>query len=415
MTAAKKNMHYGWVIVIMCCLIMGVNIGIAFSCAGIFYSPVSESLGVKVGVFGLYMSIMYVASTVMLPAAGQLIEKFSARWLLTGCSAVMGLTYIAMAFFTQVWEFYVAAAVLGVTIAFLLYLSFPTLINRWFNKRVGLLMGVCAAASGVGGILLNPVGAWLITDFGWHVAYGIFGALILLVCSPLYGLLLRDRPEDKGLLPFGGEAAKTKAGTPAEGKTCREALRTPTFYALMLFSLLMMAVSTLNLFIPGFALSEGFDLEQASFAAAAVMVGVTLGKLALGHINDRNCLLGVLLTTLGGAIGIALLLITGAGLWPLIGGAFLFGWAYAGVMVQTAMLTRGMFGARDYARIYSFVSVALAIGGAVASGAWGFLVDAMSYRFIFILGTLALALCAVLGVWCLAASQKKIEKITVPD
>ena len=40
--------HYGYVIAFCCCLIMGVNIGLAMSCAGIFYNPASAELGVSV-------------------------------------------------------------------------------------------------------------------------------------------------------------------------------------------------------------------------------------------------------------------------------------------------------------------------------------------------------------------------------
>lgn len=92
----KAGRHYGFIIVACCCLMMGVNIGITFSCAGIFYKPVSSSLGVSVGEFGLYMSIMYIASTLILPIGGKMIERFSARWLLAGNSALMGLTLCAM-------------------------------------------------------------------------------------------------------------------------------------------------------------------------------------------------------------------------------------------------------------------------------------------------------------------------------
>ena len=120
-------MHYGFVIVVCCCLMMGINIGLSFSCAGIFYRPVSTDLGVSVGAFGIYMSLMYVASTLMLPLAGKLMERSSARRLLAGNSALMGLTFLAMSASTQVWQFYAAGCVLGVTVAFLLYLSFPTL------------------------------------------------------------------------------------------------------------------------------------------------------------------------------------------------------------------------------------------------------------------------------------------------
>lgn len=401
-------MHYGFVIVACCCLIMGVNIGLVFSCAGIFYKPVSSSIGTSVGAFGIYMSVLYIASTLFLPYAGKLIERKSARWLLSGSSALMGLVYVGMAFCTAVWEFYVAGAILGLCVAFLLYLSFPTLINRWFRTKVGLLMGVCAAASGVGGIIFNPIGAAVITRWGWQWAYAGFGLLVLLVVSPLLALFLRDYPADKGLLPYGegeqAEAGKGKAAA-AESIPLARAKRMPVFYGVFIFSFFMMAVSTLNLFIPDFATSLGFTLEQASFAASAVMFGVMLGKLVLGHINDRNCTAGVLVTTVGGIAGLWLMIEGSWGLGAILAGGFLFGWAYAGVMVQTAMLTRTVFGSADYARIYSYMSMALAAGGALASGGWGLIVDATSYAFIFFIGIAMLAVCAVIGLVALRGKK----------
>lgn len=405
------KMHYGFIIVACCCLMMGVNVGLSFSCAGIFYEPVSQAIGVSVGRFGLYMSIMYVASSLMLPLAGKMIERMSARLLFTGSCALMGLTYLAMAFFTNVWEFYVSGAVMGCTLAFLLYLSFPTLVNRWFRTKVGLLIGVCSAASGIGGMIFNPIAAWIITEWGWRMAYGCFAALLLLVVTPLLYIFLRDWPADKGLRAYGEEVAEAVAGVgiKGDGVEYSHAVKMPVFYSLIIFSFLMMGISTLNLFIPKYVTSMEFSLEQASYAASAAMAGVTLGKLVLGYINDRNCRLGVLVTTLGGTLGLLLMIFGSHALFLIFGGAFLFGWAYAGVTVQTAMLTREVFGSRSYARIYAMMSIALAVGGAVASGGWGLMADATSITAIFYTGAALLLLCAAIGVGALSTSRKTIS------
>lgn len=401
----KKHFHYGFVIVACCCLMMGVNIGLTFSCAGIFYRPVSESIGVSIGKFGIYMSVMYVASSLMLPLAGRMIERYSARMLFSVSALIMGLTFLAMALFTNVWEFYAAGAVLGATLSFLLYLSFPTMINRWFHSKVGFLIGVCSAASGIGGMLFNPVAGALITAYGWRVAYGVFAVIIIFVVTPLLYIFLRDWPADKGLLPYGAESkdndssSATAIKQPREGIAYEKAVKMPVFYFLIIFAFLMMGISTLNLFIPDYTTSLSFSLEQASLAAASAMGGVTLGKLVLGYINDLNCRAGVLVTTLGGAAGLIIMMLGGSHqLWPVLLGAFLFGWAYAGVTVQTAMLTREVFGNKSYARIYSIISIALAAGGAVASGGWGLLADATGFRCIFTTGAVLLALCAIIGI-----------------
>lgn len=397
--AVQPKRHYGFVILICCCLIMGVNIGLSFSCAGIMYEPVCQSIGVKVGEFGMYMSLMYVTSSLLLPWAGRMIERHSARLLLTLSSALMGAAFLAMAFFTNVWEFYGAGIALGVSVAFLLYLSFPVLINRWFRSRVGLLMGICAAASGVGGMLFNPLAGYIITNHGWRATYMVFAAIVLLIVTPLLGLLLRDRPADMGLLPYGKEEPRRQGAENRNADISYEsALKSPVLYIIVVFSFLMMAISTLNLFVPAFTQSLGYGIESAALAAASVMAGVTVGKLALGYINDRSCVAGVIVTTLGGAAGLLLMLAGEAGLWLICTGGFMFGWAYAGVMVQTAMLTRTVFGSRDYARIYAIVSIALAAGGAVASGGWGWIVEVSSCRTVFVIGAILLVVSAVAGL-----------------
>lgn len=407
---ARLSFHYGFVIVACCCLMMGINVALTFSCAGIFYRPVSSSLGVPVGEFGIYMSVMYVTSSLMLSIAGRMLERMSARWLFTTACGLMGMVFISMAFYTRVWEFYLAGGVLGVTLAFILYLSFPTLVNRWFHTRVGLMIGICSAASGIGGVLFNPVAGWMITNWGWRWAYGAFGIAILMVVTPLLALLLRDRPGDIGVLPFGrkegGEEQMPEVAPQVEGESYTEASKRPVFYAVIFFCFLMMGISTLNLFIPGYVTDHGFSLEEASLTAAAVMAGVTLGKLALGWINDRNCMSGVLVSTGAGMVGLAGILAGVGSLAIIMGGAFLFGWAYAGVTVQTAMLTRKVFGPRDYAQIYAVMSIGLAAGGALASGGWGLLADATSTSFIFIVGIGSLLVCLAVGAGCLIAGRK---------
>lgn len=398
-----RRFHYGYVIVFCCCLIMGVIIGLVMSCAGIFYGPVSTELGVSVGDFGLYMTFVYALSFLTLSVAGKLLDAYSARWLLSLSAAAVGAVYMAMSQFNVVWHFYVAGAVIGIAFSFLLYLSYPVLINRWFNTRVGFFIGLCSAASGVGGALFNPLGGYLIQAHGWRTTYLVFGGVILLVVTPLLGLLLRNRPSDMGLKPFGDEAAESEAAK--TGMDYAVAIKTPVFYALMLFALMMIAVSTLNLFLPSYITSVGYSVEQSAVVASTIMLGVTIGKVALGYVNDRSSLAGVLASTGLGILGLVCLLLGESAMALMVAGGFLFGWAYAGVTVETALLVRTVFGSKDYSQIFSNVSIALALGGAVMAGGWGYLADVLDFKWILSTGIVLLALSMVIGVHGLRTSR----------
>lgn len=402
--ANSSKFHYGYVIVVCCCLIMGVNIGLVMSSAGIFYTPVSSELGVSVGDFGLYMTFVYAFSFLMLSIAGKLMDKYSARWLLTISTAVVGIVYLAMSEFNAVWQFYFAGAMIGIALSFLLYLSYPILINRWFNARVGFFIGLCSAASGIGGVLFNPLGGYLIETYGWRNTYLIFGIIILVVVTPLLGLLLRNYPSEKGLKPFGEKAESVEA--PKTGMDYSIAIKSPVFYALMVFAFLMIAVSTLNLFLPAYVTSVGFSVEQSAFVASAIMLGVTIGKVALGFINDKSSLAGVITSTGVGILGFVFLLLGNEGIIWMTTGGFLFGWAYAGVTVETALLVRSVFGTKDYSQIFSNISIALALGGAIMAGGWGYLADYINFKFILITGIVLLVVSGIIGSYAVRVSRK---------
>lgn len=411
----NSRFHYGYVIVGCCFLIMLVIVGLVMSCAGIFYKPVSEELGIDVGRFGVYMSLNFLFSTLTLSFAGRLMERYSARAILTLCSAVIAVTFMAMSQFSSVWEFYVAGAVFGIMLAFLLYLGFPTLLNRWFKTRMGVFIGICSAGSGIGGVLFNPLAGFLIAEYGWRTTYLLFGMVILAIVTPVLGIFLRNYPKDKGLVAYGATtlsdddnvAKKAKAAnSPEDGVEYARAVRMPIFYGLVIFAFLMNATATLNVFVPTYIQETGFSIGQASFVASAVMVGVTVGKVLLGMINDRSTLWGVLTTAGLGMSGLGLLLVGHAGIWLSVLGGFLFGWAYAGVNVQTPMLVRSVFGNRNYAQIYSNVSMAIAVGGAIAAGGWGLLADSTSYGFILMAGIVLLFMSGGIGVYALRGYNK---------
>ncbi len=407
MATTSNKPHYGYVIVACCCLIMGIVVGLVMSCAGIFYGPVSTDLHIETAAFGMYMSFNFLAASLILPAAGKLIERYSARWLLASSSALAGLTLIAMSTFRHVTSFWIAGAVLGISMSFLMYLSFPTMIHRWFSHRVGFFIGICSAASGIGGIIFNPIGTYLIVNYGWRTAYCTFGLIILLAVTPLLGIFLRNSPKDKGLQPYGyGLKDKKKEASIAEqGITASKAIRMPVFYALFFFAFLIMAISTLNLFIPKYVCSLGFSPMEASLAASSVMAGVTVGKIALGHINDRSNTWGVIATASGGFLGLLLLLIGQTGFAAVIAGSFLFGWEYAGTTVQTPILVRTVFGGKHYSEIYSRISIALAAGGAISAGAWGIIALKTSFYFTLSLGMGLLLITAVLGIYPLHSKK----------
>ena len=392
----KFPFHYGYIVAACCTLVTMFNIGLVLSCAGIFFVPISAELNEPIGNVALMLSFNLIFSSIMLSFSGKILEFFGARLMMTLSSIVMGVCLIAMSKFDALWHFYVAGAIFGVTFTFLMYLSFPTIIPRWFNKNVGLMIGIAAAGSSIGGAIFNPICGWLITNYGWRTTYLIFGLIILLIISPILGVFLRNKPSDVGLRPY-GESNISARKISNDGYEYRAVLKMPIFYGLFMFAFLMSATASVFHFIPKYAATLNFSLEQASLAAAAAMIGSTIGKVGLGIINDKSIKLGVIATIGLGIFGLALMFFAKSELSILIGGGFLFGWAYAGVFVQTPLLVRAVFGGKSYSQIYSNISIGLTVSAAVAMAAWGFLAENIGYGAVFAVGIILLGICGALG------------------
>ncbi len=399
----KFPFHYGYVVAACCTLVTMFNIGLVLSCAGIFFVPISAEIGEPVSKVALMLSFNLIFSSIMLSFSGKVLEKFGARLMMTLSSIAMGACLLAMSQFNALWQFYTAGAIFGVTFTFLMYLSFPTLIPRWFRKKTGLMIGIAAAGSSIGGALFNPICGWLINSFGWRMTYIIFGLIILLIISPVLGIFLRNKPADVGLRPY-GESAISARQIKSTGPEYRAVLKMPVFYGLFAFAFLMSATASVFHFLPKYAATLNFTLEQASLVAAAAMIGSTIGKVGLGWINDWSLKLGLAATLGLGILGLALMFIGGSGLTILIAGGFLFGWAYAGVFVQTPLLVRAVFGSRSYSQIYSNISIAFTVSAALAIGAWGFLAEVGGYELLFVAAIILLAICGGLGFTALKKS-----------
>jgi MFS family permease len=378
--------HYAYMIVAACCAISIAPVTFTFSCAGIFFNPVSQALGVGKGAFAIYLSVAMVAATLTLLVAGKIFAKYAAPKILAVNVIIVAAAFAAMSTFTSVYQFYVAGAFLGVAMAFLLYLMVPTMINRWFKTRVGFFMGLCSAFTGIGGVLFNPFGGYMIANYGWRAGYLSFAVLTLVIALP-FALLMRSHPADKGLKPYGdtGEAAQGGASAQVAGVTYGAALTSGAFYLSLIFSFLVAFNTNINFYLPSYATSLGMSITLGATVASASMFGNMIGKVLLGAINDKSVFGGLSVAMGAGFVGLGLMVfLAQVGTWVVLAGGFLYGISYAGVSVQTPLTMKKIFGNRDYSQIYANIAMAASLSSAIGSSAWGFFLDATkSYTMSF--------------------------------
>jgi len=380
MTLRGKKIHRAWTILVGCCLLQGGSLGLIQNCRGIFYVPVILDLGFGMGAFSFYMLFFGVCSCLVLPFVGKLFEKADSRLLLGGASLVFSASVFVMGFFRSLPAFYIAGAFQGFAAAFLMYYPAPYILGRWFRKKTGLAVGISAAFAGIVGVVGNPWGAAVLERFGWRNGYFIFGIVSFLMMFPVSVFLLRSRPEEIGLRPYGAETPDgAAAAAPPSGLSAREARHTVSFRVLILAGLFAAATVAYYAHLSPLGIYAGYGVSFSALMVSWCMVGNMISKILLGHMYDRLGL-GVALAagTAVTAAGFLLLLVDSPAVR--IPGAFLFGFSMAMSSVMIAISIKDIYGPRAYGELLSYSSMASSLGTSAHMCLIGFIVDAMGQR-----------------------------------
>jgi MFS family permease len=331
------------------------------------------------------MTVYSYVMLIWLPIVGRLFNRVDARILFGagGISIVAGVALLGM--WTEVWQIYISGVLWGLGGPMIFLVGPSYLINNWFApKQAGKFLGIASAFTGVGAFVWSPTFAGLILSQGYQTALFIeAGLAAVLILIPSF-FLFRNRPEDVGLQPFGIEKENTTEDKPkAEGVSDVFALKTVALYAIIVAAGLISLgggyksgmPTAIQSTIPNFAQLAADD--PAKIAAtmlgatmiSAAAVGNVVGKITMGFLSDklgiRNTMIffGALCT-----VGFALTgTMLGVNQIPMLIAGFCIGTADAMMSVGLPLMTRQCFGTRDYAKIYSYINMPIAVLGGLGS------------------------------------------------
>ena len=142
----------------------------------------------------LAFSLALLMEGVLAIVIGRLIEAGRARAVMCVGSLLAGASFILNSLVQNQWQLYVVWIAVGVAMSGTLYQpAFSVLIRRYpadFRRAIITLTFLGGLASTV----FIPLGAWLISAFGWRNAVIVLGALHLLICLPIHAYWLRGEP-----------------------------------------------------------------------------------------------------------------------------------------------------------------------------------------------------------------------------
>lgn len=413
-------------------VIYGVAIGGVYYIAGPLVAAIltDRSLGWSfTTISGVFTVRAFLG--ILSPIVGLAVARFGARRvIIIGgiCTAVF--TALTGAVVTPLLFYLIFGLALAVADGFMGYLPVFNTIQQWFVKRRALMIGIVAAAGGVGGFVFAPFAQFLIQSVGgWRPAMVILGAAILVLGVLPAVLWVRNKPEDVGELPDGAVAEETvgaeeiiKERDEQEIKirqwSLGEALRSYQIWLLMLvFGAEAWALGVFAADQVVYLSSIHINALQAATALGATgLVAAAVGIL-IGPVSDRfgpyyMLILATVLETIG-----AILLLNAQSLVSVYFYVILFGAGY-GILVPTIPSCIGAYyGRKNYALIYGWASIVVILMAGIGPLLTGYLVDANNGSFVLsfqiIIGLLLVSVVmAILARPPAASKQASVATVT---
>lgn len=382
---------------------------------GVMIEPLQDEFGWSRGTISAAVSINLVLFGLTAPFAAALMLRFSIRRVVAVALLLVAAGSGLTVFMTASWQLLLCWGVLVGLGTGSMALTFVAMVTgSWFVARRGLVTGILTAAGAAGQLIFLPVLANVTKSHGWRSA-----ALIVTVAAvavvPLVLTLLRDRPSDVGLRPYGApdDAPLAPAIAPQAGGAARRALtelgraaRTPAFW--FLAAGFAICGATTNGLIGTHLIPAAHDhgMPETTAAGLLALVGIfdIVGTIFSGWLTDRfgpRVLLVVYYTLRGVSLLLLPTVLGDAVHLGMIGFIVFYGLDWVATVPPTIALCRAHFG-ESGPIVFGWVFASHQIGAAVAASAAGILRDvrgdyALAWTSAGVLALLAAAFSARVG------------------
>jgi MFS family permease len=293
---ARRNIHYGWVMVGVTFLTALVSAG-AVGAPGVFIVPLQKEFGWSTAQISSALSIRFVLFGLMAPFAAALMNRYGLRNVTLAALLTVVLALVVSLAMTQVWQLILLwGVVVGIGTGMTALVLGATIAARWFNARRGLVVGILTASAATGQLVFLPLLAHLTEVMGWRTALGLMCGMLGVAAFAVL-MVMRDRPGDLGLRPFGDDGkqplpalAPNNAPIMAAALgTLRDASKTRVFW--ILFATFFICGASTNGLIQvhliPMCLDFGIPQVQAAGLLAAMGIFDFVGTIASGWLSDR--------------------------------------------------------------------------------------------------------------------------------
>src|ERR1700756_5087656 len=292
----RRNIHYGWVMVGVTFFAALVSAG-TVGAPGVFIVPLQHEFGWSTAEISSALSIRFILFGLMAPFAAALLNRYGLRNVTLTAQLIVVTALVLSLGMTEVWQLVALwGVVIGIGTGMTALVLGATIATRWFVARRGLVVGIMTASVATGQLVFLPLLASLTERFGWRTALALI-CIMLGVAAFAVLLIMRDRPSDVGLRPFGDTGTEPLPAPPpntapimaAALGTLRDASKKRVFW--ILFGTFFVCGASTNglvqVHLIPMCLDFGIPQVQAASLLAAMGIFDFFGTIMSGWLSDR--------------------------------------------------------------------------------------------------------------------------------
>src|SRR5438552_238861 len=240
------------------------------------------------------VSLGGVLAAISAPLIGPLLDRRGSRLVLCAAVLVNGIAMLLLSATGSLLHFYLLFCLARMNWAGPFDLGIYGALSNWFVRRRTFATSIATLAQQAGLVAMPLLAQFAILQQGWRAGWLAIGAATLLIGFVPAWLLLVRRPEDLGLSPDGRQEAGDRsaaderllAAEPAFSR--REALDTPAFWLVLLYTALVFPVQAgVSLHQAPYLIERGLSPTIAATVVSMFSLMSAVGSIACGMMPRR--------------------------------------------------------------------------------------------------------------------------------
>jgi sugar phosphate permease len=389
------------------------------SAPGVLLVPLETEFAWSRGTISFAIAVSLLLYGFAGPFSASFMERFGIRRTMLAALSLLAAGVALTTLMRESWQLIVLwGLVVGAGAGVIANVLGAVVAARWFTARRGLVVGILSGGASTGQLLFLPVMANVTAAYGWRATVICIAAVVCVVL-PLVALLMRDRPSDLGLMPY-GETGEPKPAQPAKGNpvvlafaALREGARVRDFW-LLAGTYFVCGASTNGLIgthlIPA-CMDHGYTAVTGAALLATMGVFNFIGTTSSGWLSDKFDNRWLLFIYYG-LRGLSLLYLpfSFTDYYTMTLFAMFYGLDWFATVSPTVRILTNTFGRERAGMIYGWVFTAHQLGGASAAFFGGLLrVEYGGYMEAFMLSG-ALCLGAAIAVLFIGRGRSAPER-----